>query len=264
MALAEEWISARWASVRNGAVAGACDDDVAVLVGGDLCFDVAGLVEVALDEAFTATERCDGFAGGGVEQFGDLFAGAGDLHAAAAAAEGGFDGDGEAVFVGEGKDFLGVLHRFCGAGNGGCFGAGGDVAGGDFVAEVADGLGGGSDPDQACVDDGLGEVGVFGEEAVAGVDGVGTGLGCGAQEFVDHQIRFRRGLAAEREGFVGEADVGGVGVGFGVDGDRGVARVCCCSDHPDCDLPAIGDEHLGNLLHCNTVDTHRELIPYRL
>ena len=33
-----------------------------------------------------------------------------------------------------------------------------------------------ADPDQPGVDDGLGERGVLGEEAVAGVDGVGTGL----------------------------------------------------------------------------------------
>ncbi|NIL79000.1 hypothetical protein RhoFasB10_05191 [Rhodococcus sp. B10] len=124
----------------QGAVAGAGDDDVAVLVGDDLCFDVAGLVEVALDEAFPAAERGDGFTDGGVEQFGDFFAGAGDFHAAPAATEGGFDGDRQAVLVGEVEDFLGVLDRLGGTGNGGGFGAGGDVACGDLVAEVADGL----------------------------------------------------------------------------------------------------------------------------
>jgi len=37
------------------AVAGACDDDVAVLVGDHLRLDVARLVQVALDEALAAT-----------------------------------------------------------------------------------------------------------------------------------------------------------------------------------------------------------------
>ena len=46
----------------------------------------------------------------------------------------------------------------------------GDVPGGDLVAEVDDRLRGGADPGQPGVDDGLGEVGVLGEEAVAGVD----------------------------------------------------------------------------------------------
>ncbi|NIL82668.1 hypothetical protein RhoFasGS6_00001 [Rhodococcus fascians] len=124
----------------QGAVAGAGDDDVAVLVGDDLGFDVAWFVEVAFDEAFPAPECGDGFAGGGVEQFGDFLAGAGHFHAASAATERGFDGDGEAVFVDERQNLVGVLDRFGGAGDGGCFGAGGDVAGGDLVAEIADGL----------------------------------------------------------------------------------------------------------------------------
>ena len=102
---------------------------------------MAGFVEVALDEAFAAAEGGDGFAGGGVEQFGDFGDGAGDFHAAAAAAEGGFDGDRQAVLSGEGDDFVGVFDWVGGAGDEGSAGAHGDVAGGDFVAEVADRLG---------------------------------------------------------------------------------------------------------------------------
>ena len=54
------------------AVAGAGDDDVAVLVGDHLGLDVARLVEVALDEALAAAERGDRLAGGRLEQLGDL------------------------------------------------------------------------------------------------------------------------------------------------------------------------------------------------
>ena len=88
----------------QGAVAGADDDDVAVLVGEDLGFDVAGTVEVLFDEAFAAAEGGGGFTGGGVEEFGDFVDAVGDFHAASAAAEGGFDGDWAAVFFGEGDD----------------------------------------------------------------------------------------------------------------------------------------------------------------
>ncbi len=231
----------------QGAVAGAGDDDVAVLVGDDLRFDVAWFVEVAFDEAFPAPERGDGFAGGGVEQFGDFLAGAGDFHAAAAATECGFDRDRQAVFVDERQNFVGVFHRLGGARDGGGFGAGGDVAGGDLVAEVADGLWGRSDPDQACIDHGLGEVGVLGEESVAGVDGVGSGLGGGIQNFVDHQIGFGRGLSAEGECFVGEADERGIGVGFGVDSDTGQPGISSRPDHPHRDLTTIGNKNLGDL-----------------
>ena len=152
------------------AVAGAGDDDVAVLVGDHLRLDVAGLVEVALHEALTAAERGDRLAGGRLEQLGDLFDGAGHLHALTAAAEGGLDRDRHAVLLGEGHHLVGVLDRVGGAGHQRGLGAGGDVAGGDLVAEVADRLRAGADPDQAGVDDGLGEVGVLRQEAVAGVD----------------------------------------------------------------------------------------------
>ena len=52
-----------------------------------LGLDVAGLVEVLLDEALTATERRDRLAGGGVEQLGDFLARAGDLEPTTATAE---------------------------------------------------------------------------------------------------------------------------------------------------------------------------------
>ena len=52
---------------------------------------------------------------------------------------------------------------------------------------------GGPDPDQACVDHSPGEVGILGEEPVAGVDGVGAGLlGC-PQDGVDVEIGVDRG-----------------------------------------------------------------------
>ncbi|CAH0321111.1 hypothetical protein SRABI91_05436 [Rhodococcoides fascians] len=209
---------------------------------------MAWFVEVAFDEAFPAPECGDGFAGGGVEQFGDFLAGAGHFHAASAATERGFDGDGEAVFVDERQNLVRVFDRFGGAGDGGGFGAGGDVAGGDLVAEIADGLRGRSDPDQTCIDDSLGEVGVLGEESVAGVDGVGSGFGGRVQDFVDHQVRLRGGLSAECECFVGQADERCVGVGFGVHSDTGQPGISGRPDHPNRDLTTIGNKNLGNLL----------------
>ena len=216
-------------------------------VGDDLRLDVARLVQVALDEALAAAERGDGLAGGGLEQLGDLLEGAGHLHAAAATAEGGLDRDGHAVLLGERDDLVGVLDGVGRAGNQGGLGAGGDVACGDLVAEVADRLGAGADPDQPGVDDGLGEFGVLREEAVAGVDRVGAGLLGGVEQLLEHQVGLGGGLAAEGERLVGEPDVGCVGVGFGIDRHARKAGVLGCPDDPDRDLPAIGDEHLGDL-----------------
>ena len=94
---------------------------------------------------------------------------------------------------------------------------------------------------------GLREVGVLGEEAVAGVDGVGAGLRGGVEDFVEHQVGLGGGLAAEGECLVGQPHERGVGVGLGVDGDAGQPGILGRPDHPDRDLTAVGDEHLGDL-----------------
>jgi hypothetical protein len=139
-----------------------------------LGLDVPRLVEVALDEALAAAERGDRLADGGVEQLGDLLHGAGHLQAAAAAAERRLDRDRQAVLLGEGDDLVGAPT------GSGCRAPAARrplamCRAGDLVAEVADRLRGRADPGQPGVDDGLGEVGVLGEEAVAGVDRVGAG-----------------------------------------------------------------------------------------
>ena len=228
------------------AVAGGDDDDVAVGVGQALGFDVAGLVEVALDEALAAAEGGDGFADGGVVELGDFFEGAGDFEAAAAAAEGGLDRDGQAVFLGERDDFVGAGDGVGGAGDEGCAGALGDVAGGHLVAEVADGLGGRADPGQAGVQDGLGEVGVLGQESVAGVDGVRAGVGRGREDFGDVQVAGGRGVTAQGERLVRCPDMQCIPVRIGVDGYARDPGIPAGSGNADSDFATVGDEHLAH------------------
>ena len=203
----------------QGAVAGADDDDVAVRVGEHLGFDVAGPVEVALDEAFAAPEGRFGLADGRLEQVGDLVALAGDLEAAPAAAEGGLDGHGQAVLVGERDDLARVLDRVLGAGHQGHVRLHGEVAGGDLVTEVPDGLRGRPDPGETGVDHGLRELGVLGEEPVPGVDGVRSGPLGDPQQLVDPQVGVGGGEAVEGEGLVGQKCVGCIAIAVGVDGD---------------------------------------------
>ena len=226
------------------AVAGADDDDVAVRVGEHLRLDVPGLVQEPLDEALAAAEGRHGLADGGVEQLGDLLHGAGDLQPAAAAAERGLDGDRQAVLLGEGDHLVGVLDRVLGAGHQRGAGLGGDVPGLHLVAEGDDRLGGGADPGEPGVDDGLGEVGVLGQEAVAGVDRVGAGLLGGVEDLVDDQVGVAGRRAAEGERLVGDAHVQRVAVGLGVDGDAGQAGVLAGACHAHRDLTAVGDQDL--------------------
>ena len=54
-------------------------------------------------------------------------------------------------------------------------------------------------------------------------------------------------LPAERERLVGQPYVRRIGVGFGVDGNARQPGILGRPDHPDRDLPTIGDKHLGDL-----------------
>ena len=230
------------------AVAGGDDDDVAVGVGQALGLDVARLVEVALDEALAATERGDGLTGGRVEQLGDLLDGARDLQAATAAAVGRLDGHREAVLLGERDDLVGVVDRVGGAGHQRRVGAGGDVPGLDLVAEGVDRRGGGADPPQPGVHDGLGEGGVLGEEAVAGVDRVGAGLAGHLEQLLLHQVGVAGRGAAEGVGLVGDLDVQGVPVRIGIHRNRTDAAVCARPRDAHGDLATVGNEDLGDRL----------------
>lgn len=120
------------------------------------------------------------------------------------------------------------------------------VPGGDLVTEVADGLRRRADPGQARVDDGLGEVGVLGEEAVARVDGVRTGVGGCLQHLGDVQVAGAGGVAAERVRLVGRADVQRIPVRLGVDGDAGDTGIRAGPGDADGDFSAVGDEHLAH------------------
>ena len=167
------------------AVAGGDDDDVAVQVGQALGLDVARLVEVALDEALAAAERRDGLADRRLEQLGDLLQRAGDLQPAAAAAVRRLDRDRQAVLRRRRRR----PRRRPRPGRA-CRGPGArrarrDVAGLDLVAEGVDRLGGGPDPGQPGVDHGLGEGGVLGEEAVAGVHRVGAAAAGDVEQLLD-------------------------------------------------------------------------------
>src|SRR5690606_19574756 len=226
------------------AVAGADDDDVAVLVGENLGLDVAGLVEVALDEALAAAERGDRLAGGRLEQLGALVEGAGDLPAAAAATEGRPNRHRKRVLLRDPHDLVRAGRRVLRAGHERGARLQRDVPRGHLVAEVADRLRGGADPRQPGVDDRLREVRVLGQEAVAGVDRIGARTLRGVEQLVEHQVAVGRRLPAERERLVGEPDVRCVPVRIGVDGHARDTRVLRGPDHAYRDLATVRDEHL--------------------
>ena len=231
------------------AVAGRDHHDVAVLVGQALGLDVAGLVEELLDEALAAAERRDGLAHRGLVGVGDLGHLAGDLESTAPTAERRLDRDRQAVLLRERHRLVGVLEGVLGARRERCADLLGDVPGLDLVAECVDGRRWWSDPDQSGVDHGLREAGVLGEEAVAGVDGVGAGLLGDGDDLGDVEIGVRRGRSAEAVCLVGEPDEERVAVGFGVHRDAADAGVLAGTDHAHGDLAAVRDQDLLQGLH---------------
>ncbi len=121
------------------------------------------------------------------------------------------------------------------------------MAGRGLVTEAPDRFGWRSDPGQPGVDDGLGEVGVFRQEAVSGVDGVGAAGATRVENLVDPQVRITRRAAGEGVRFVRDAYVQGVDVGLRVHGDAGIPGVAACPGNPDSDLSPVGNEDLTHV-----------------
>ena len=88
-----------------------------------------------------------------------------------------------------------------------------------------------------------GEVGVLGEEPVAGVDRLRAGLASGGEDRRRCRGRTaRRGGRPDPDGGVGLAHVRRLGVGVAVDGDRADAEAPQGADDAAGDLAAVGDE----------------------
>src|ERR1035438_4152430 len=228
----------------DGALAFAEVDHVAVMVAEDLDFDVAGALDEALDIDLGGVESPLGFTGGVAEGGFEVALSVDAAHAFAAATGHGFEQDGEAVGGGEvaqGVEGDGVV----GARDDGCAGGDSGAAGGGLGAHGADGGGGRSDEGDAGGFAGGGEIGVFAEESVAGVDGVGVMAAGGVEDAVDAEVAFGGGAGADVGGLVGHADVEGGAVGVGEDGDAGDAHFAERADDADGDLAAIGDQDLA-------------------
>ena len=120
-----------------------------------------------------------------------------------------------------------------------------DASGSDLVAKRVDGPRRRSDPGQPLVDDAPGELGVFRQKTVAGVDGVRTAVAASLEHFVDIQIALRRRLATDPNRLIRHFGIRRVLVGVGVDRHGGKACVAGCADDTDRDLAAVGDEDLA-------------------
>ena len=114
----------------------------------------------------------------------------------------------------------------------------------DLVAHDADMLGLRADEGDVVMLQHLGEAGVLGEEAVAGMDGVRAGDLAGGDQRRDVEIAVAGGRRADADALVGEAHMHGVGVGGGMDRDGGDAEFLGGAQDAQGDLAPVGDEDL--------------------
>ena len=134
------------------------------------------------------------------------------------------DGDRQTVLLGELDDLVGPGDRVGGAGHQGAP-ARCAMPSRYLVAQRADRRRWRADPDQTGIDDGLGEFGVLGQEAVSGMDGVCTTALGHVEKLVDDQVRLGGCITIQGVRLIGCLDVQGVTVGVGVDRDAGKTGV---------------------------------------
>ena len=160
----------------QGAVALEEVDDVAVAVAEDLHLDVARLLDVLLEVDAAVLERGLGFLAGRLEAGLQADVVAGNAHAAAAAARRRLDEDGIAHRRGPGQSACSSsVDQPLAAGHDGNAGLLGQLAGLVLVAQPLHGFLRRADELDLAVAADLGEVGVLGEEAVAGMDRLDVG-----------------------------------------------------------------------------------------
>ena len=226
------------------AVALAEVDGLAFAVAEHLELDMLRVAEIFFHVDGVVAERRAGFGRGLAHQAFELRFFRHDLHAAAAAARRRLDQDRVADL---GRQLLGLAgadQRAVGAGDQRQAEPGRGALGLDLVAHDADMLGLGPDPDDVVAFDDLGELGVFRQEAVAGMDGVGVD-DLGGRDDVGHvEVGISRRRRADADRFVGQADMHGVAVGGRVDRHCLDAHFVTGAVNPERDLAAVGDQQL--------------------
>jgi hypothetical protein len=107
-----------------------------------------------------------------------------------------------------------------------------------------DGRGGRSDENEPGIRASLREVGILGQESVAGMDGAGARRLRRLDDGFDVQVAVLRRRRADQHGLVGECDVHGVAIGVGEHRHRSQAHALGRAHDPAGDLAAVGDQQL--------------------
>ena len=201
-------------------------DDIAVGIAQDLDLHMAAPAQVALQEHGVIAEAAQRLAPGSGHGLGEVGRIRDQAHALAAPASGRLDHEREADIA----RVAGVIGRrqrghACSRGRG---------LGRQLVAHGLDGIGTRADPHQAGGGHRPGEAGVLGQEAVAGMHGVGAGRDRGGHQSVAVEV-----AAGQPQGHVRLGHKRGIGVGVGVHGHAAHAHGPGGAEHPSGDLTTV-------------------------
>ena len=129
-----------------------------------------------------------------------------------------------------------------GAGDDGDARADGRGARGGLAAHQRNRLGRWPDEGQPGVAARAREARILGQESVARMDRVGAGASRDVEDRVNVEIAAGGLVRPEVEGLVRLADMARGAVAVGIDGDRRQPHLAACTNDPDGDLAAVGDE----------------------
>ena len=226
------------------AVAHAEGDHLALAVAEHLHFQVAGTLDVLLDEHAAVAEVVLAQAFDRFEGLAQLLGIAAHAHADTATASGGLEHHRVADLLTRSQRGVEVFQQFGAFQHGHAVGLG-QGAGGVLEAEHAQLFGRRTDEGDAGGLAGFGKGGVFGEEAVTGVDRLCAALAGDAENLVHHQVGAGGRAFAQAVGLVGLADVQAGGIGLGIDGDTLHVQGAQGAQDAAGNGAAVGDQQFG-------------------
>ena len=212
-----------------------------VAVADDLELDVSRPLKPRLDVDRVVAEGAGGLGAGRGERGGQVGLAGDPDHADAAAPGGRLE---HCRKPGLADRFLGGVEvdQDAGARMDGKSRPGHRPAGPGLVAQGLDPLGGRADEADAGALHGAGEVGVFGQETVARMQGVAVGPFGGLDQPRCVEVRVLGAVARQAGGRGGLGEVGRRGVDVRVRGHAVDAEFAAGADHASCDGGAVGDE----------------------
>ena len=221
---------------------------IAVLVSEDLHFDVLGLLQELFHKDVVIAEGLAGLVPYQLKVPGDLPGIVGPAHASSAAAGCRLEDHRITGLLRNAHGLLHTGHRLFTAGNDRYAAPACHFLGVELIAHLIENLTGRPDEDDARFLTGPGEVGILGQEAIAGVDGIHILALCQCDDLLNAQIGAERAaVLADEIGFVRLGAEERELVLLGIDGYCAHTGVKTGTEDADRDLTAVCHQYLADL-----------------